>query len=76
MPSMHRTIKQTVHVRDATILTSAVSTFRFYGCSMIICKPICSEDMAKFLYDLSFLGPSMYGYATVSYDQILDHLKF
>ena len=32
--------------------------------------------MATFLYDLGFLGPWMYGYATVSYTQILDHLKF
>ena len=32
--------------------------------------------MVKFLYDLGFLGPEMYGYATVSYNQILDHLKF
>ena len=76
MPSMHWPIKQTVHVRDVKILTSAVSAFRLYGCSMIIRKPICSEDMANFLYDLGFLGPWMYGYATVSYYQILDHLKF
>ena len=26
--------------------------------------------------DLGFLGPSMHGYATVSYNQTLDHLKF
>ena len=32
--------------------------------------------MVKFLYDLVFLGPKMYGYATASYNQILDHLKF
>ena len=76
MPSMQWAIKQTVHVRDATILTSAVSAFRFYGCLMIIRKPICSEDMANFLYDLDFLGPWMYGFATVSYNQISDHLKF
>ena len=56
MPSMHWPIKQTVHVRDATILTSAISAFRFYGCSMIIPKPICSEEGANFLYDLGFLG--------------------
>ena len=43
---------------------------------MITRNPICSEDMANFLYDLDFLGPWMYGYATVSYNQILDHLKF
>ena len=76
MPSMHWPIKQTVHVRDTTILTSAVSAFHYYGCSMIILKPICSEDMANFLYDLDFLRPWMYGYATVSYDQILNHLNF
>ena len=28
--------------------------------------------MVKFLYDLGFLGPKMYGYATVSYNQMLD----
>ena len=66
MPSMHWPINQTVHVRDATILTSAVSAFCFYGCVMIIRKPICSEKMANFLYDLGFLGRWMYGYATVS----------
>ena len=27
-------------------------------------------------YDLSFLDPWIYGYATVSYNQILEHLKF
>ena len=43
---------------------------------MIIRNPIYSEDMANFLYDLGFLGPSMYGYAAVSFNQILDHLKF
>ena len=32
--------------------------------------------MANFLYDLGFLGPLMYGYATVSYNQIFDQLKF
>ena len=69
-------IKQTVHVRDATVLTSVVSAFCFYGSSMIIPKPICSEDRANFLYDLGFLGLCMYGYTTVSYNQILDHLKF
>ena len=37
---------------------------------------MCYEDMANFLYDLSFLGPWIYGYAPVSYNQILDHLKF
>ena len=31
--------------------------------------------MTNFLYDLGFLGPWMYGYATVSYNQIVDHLK-
>ena len=43
---------------------------------MIIRKPICSEDMTNFLYDSGFLDPCMYGYATVSYNQILDLLKF
>ena len=43
---------------------------------MFIRKAICSEDMANFLYDLSFLGPWIYGYATVNYNQILDLLKF
>ena len=76
MPSMHWPIKQTVHVWDATILTSAVSAFHYYGCSMIIPKQICSENLANFLHDLDFLGPWMYGYATVSYDQTLNHLKF
>ena len=76
MPSKHWPIKQTVHVRDATILTNAVSAFSFYGCPMIICKPIYSEDTADFLYDLDSLGPSMYGYATASYTRISDHLKF
>ena len=32
--------------------------------------------MANFLYEMGFLGPWMYGYATVSYNQILDHVKF
>ena len=32
--------------------------------------------MANFLYDMGFLGPWMDGYATGSYNQILDHLKF
>ena len=57
MPSMHLPIKETLHVRDAAILTSAVSAFRFYDRSMIIRKPICSEDMANVLYDLGILGP-------------------
>ena len=76
MPSMHWPIKQTVHVRDATVLTSVVSAFCFYGCSMIIPRPICPEDMANFLYILGFLGLCMYGYTTVSYNQILNLLKF
>ena len=37
-------------------------------------KPIC-EHMVNFLYDLAFLVPLMYGYATVSYEQLFDHLK-
>ena len=32
--------------------------------------------MANFLYDLRFLGPLMYGYATVSYNQILTTWRF
>ena len=75
MPSMHWPIKQTVHVRDSIILTSAVSALRFYDCSMIFRKSICSEDMANFLYDLVFLGLECMT-ATVSYNQILDSLKF
>ena len=31
--------------------------------------------MANFLYDLGLLGPRIYGYVTVSYKQIMDHLK-
>ena len=76
IPSMHWPIKQTVHIRDLTIQTRAVSAIRFHGCSMFICKPICPVNMANFLSDLGFLGPWMYGYATVCYNQILDHLKF
>ena len=76
IPSMHCHIKQTVHIRDLTIQTRAVSAIRFRGCSMFIRKQICPVNMANFLYNLSFLGPWIYGYATVSYDQILDLLKF
>ena len=43
---------------------------------MIIPKPICPEDMANFLYVLGFLGLCMYGYTAVSYNQILNLLKF
>ena len=43
---------------------------------MIISKAVCSGDMTNFLYDLGFLGLLMYGYATVSYNQNLNHLKF
>ena len=43
---------------------------------MVIRNPICSEDISNFLYDFGFLGPWMYGNATVSFNQILDHLKF
>ena len=43
---------------------------------MFIRKPICPVHMANFLRDLGFLGPRMYGYATVSFIQIRDHLKF
>ena len=76
IPSMHWPIKQTVHIRDLTIETRAVSAIRFHGCSKFIRKPSCPVNMANFLDDLGFLGPWMYGYATVSYNQILDHLKF
>ena len=69
-------IKQTVHIRDLTIQTRAVSAICFHCCSMFIRKTICPVHMANFLYDLGFLGRCMYGYATVSYNQILDHLKF
>ena len=43
---------------------------------MLIRKSICSEDMTSFPYHLGLLCPLMYGYATVSYNQTLDHLKF
>ena len=76
VPSTHWPIKQTVHIRDLTIQTRVVSAIHSNGCSMFIRKPICSVHMANFLYDLRFLGPWMYGYATVSYNQILDRLKF
>ena len=69
-------IKQTVHIRDLTIQLSAVSAIRFHGCSMFIRKPICHVHIANLLYDLGFQGPWMYGYATVSYKRILDHLTF
>ena len=32
--------------------------------------------MANFLYDLGFLGTSLYGYATASSKNILDNLEF
>ena len=73
---MHWPIKQSVHIRDLTIKTRAVSAIRFYGVSMFIPGPICPVHMSNFLYDLGFLGPWMYCYANVSYNQILDHLKF
>ena len=76
IPYMHWPIKHTVHIWDLTIQTRAVSAIWFHGCSMFIRKPLCPVKMANFLYDLGFLGPCMYGYATVSYNQILDHLKF
>ena len=76
IPSIHWHIKQTVHIRDLTIPTRAVSAIRFHGCRMSIRQPICPVNMANFLYDLGFLGPWIYDYATVSYKQILDHLKF
>ena len=76
IPSMHWPIKQTVHIRYLTIQTRAGSALRFHGCSMFIRKPICPVNMANFLYDLGFLGPWIYGYATVSNNQILDHSRF
>ena len=76
IPPMHWHIKQTVHIGDLTIQTRAVSAISFLGCSMFISKPICPVNMLNFLYDLGFLGAWMYGYATVSYNHILDHFKF
>ena len=76
IPSMHWPIKQTVHIRDLIIQTIAVSAIRFHGCSIFIHKPTCPVHMANFLYDLGFLGPLMYGYATVSYNQILTNWSF
>ena len=73
---MHWLTKQTEHIRDITIQTKAVSAIRFHGCSMFIPKPVFPVHLANFLYDLGFRGPWMYGYTTVSYFQILDHLKF
>ena len=73
--SMHWPVKQARHIRYLTIHTRAVSAIRFHGCWMFIRTPICPVNMANFLYDLGFLGPWMYGYATNSYNQILDHLK-
>ena len=74
--SMHWAIKQTVRIRCLTIYTKAVSAIRVNVCLMCIRKPICSVHMANFLYETGFLGPWMYGYATVSYNQILNHVKF
>ena len=76
IPSMHWHIKQTVHIRDLKIQTRAVSAILFHGCSMFIRKPIFLVNIMNFLYDLGFLGPWMHGYATVSYNQIFDHLTF
>ena len=76
IPSMHWPIKQTRLIRDLTIQTRAVSAIRFHGWSMLIRKPMCPVNIANFLYDLGFLAPWMYGYATVSYNKILEHLKF
>ena len=58
-------------MRDLIIQTIAVSAIRFHGCSIFIHKSTCPVHMATFLYDLGFLGPLMYSYATVSYNQIL-----
>ena len=43
---------------------------------MFIRKSIYPVHMANFLFDLGFLGAYLYGYATVSYNQIFDSLKF
>ena len=75
-PSMYWPIKQTVHIRDLIIQTIAVSAIRFHGCSIFIHKPTCPVYMANFLYDMGFLGPLMYGYATVSCNQILTTWSF
>ena len=76
IPSIHWPIKQTVHIRDLIIQTIAVSAIRCHGCSIFILKPTCPVQMANFLYDLGFLGPLMYGYATVSYNQFLTTWSF
>ena len=73
---MHWPIKQTVHIRDLIIQTIAVSAILFHGCSLFIHKPACPVHMANFLYDLGFLGPWMYGYAIVSYNQIFTTWSF
>ena len=71
---MYWPIKQSVPIRNLTIKTRAVSAFRFYGCSMFICKPIFPD--VYIWRTLGFLGPWLYGFATVSYNQIWDHMKF
>ena len=75
IPSKYWPIKQPVHMRDLTIETWTVSAINFHGCSLFISKPICPVDMANFLYDLGYLDHWMHGYAIVSYNQILDHMK-
>ena len=57
IPSMHWPISQTVHIRDLTIQTRAVSAIHIYGCVMFIQKSICPVYMMMFLYDLGLLGP-------------------
>ena len=73
---MHWPIKQTVHISNLTIQTRAVSAIRFHGCSMFIREPTSPVHMVNFLYDQGFLDHWLYGYATVSYKHILEHLKF
>ena len=71
IPTMHWPIKQTVHIIDLIIQIIAVSAIHFHGCSIFIHKPTCPVHLVNFLHDMDFLGPWMYGYATVSYNQIL-----
>ena len=57
-------------------LDEAVSAIRVNVCLMFIRRSMCSARIANFLYEFGFLGSWMYGYATVSYNQILERLKF
>ena len=70
MPSMHWPINQTVHVRGATLLTSAVSAFRFYGCSMIIRNPNMFWRYGELSIWFGFSRPLNDRLATVGYNQI------